>query len=238
MADRFPAFLSASSIKDKGFDEDGPKIGSAHLLAKTGAGYAVRPHEELASILLGRTFDQERSVSGLAAVARALNKGDIALADDLNDAIQLLVHGAKALHVGYYLDHRDLEKKALKTIRRAIDSIDAISPCGRDVLLPLLDHRDEGVRVVAAAGVWQSHPDLAIPLLEKIELCSITEAGPLAMTVLLFDGRKNPCGSDPRFPSLYEDENGVYRWHEEAFQSEMLERGLRRDEIARARRRT
>ena len=73
MADRFPAFLSASSITDKGFDEDGPKIGSVHLLAKTGASYAVRSPDELASILSGRTFDQERL--GLAAVARALNRG-------------------------------------------------------------------------------------------------------------------------------------------------------------------
>ena len=137
--------------------------------------------------------------------------------DSLDEMVARFVHGARTLHVGYYLDIRAVERKGLKIIGIAARQIDATSPEGRDLLLPLLDHDEEGVRVVAAAALYQSHTERAIAVLQHVDRFGITEASGLAMKILMFHGRLNPCPSDPRYVGLYEDENGVDHLGDQAF---------------------
>ena len=136
---------------------------------------------------------------------------------DLSDAIQLFIHGAKTLHVGHYLDSRAMERKGLKIIDTAAEMIDTKSQTGREPLLPLLEHPDEGVRTVAAGALWQSHTDVARKVLERVKDTSIGEAGGVAMKILMFHGRSNPVRSDPLYEGLHDDENGINCWSDPAF---------------------
>ena len=64
-------------------DAEGPALGPIRLLAKTAAGFAPRPVTELNEALgnaFGRPVDAAGLLSGLGAVARALNEGDLARA--------------------------------------------------------------------------------------------------------------------------------------------------------------
>lgn len=120
----------------------------------------------------------------------------------IGDALETFAKGATTLHVGCYLDNVPLQRKESQIVADAVKVIDAASATGRDVLLSFLDHGDEGIRVTAAGGLWQIHPEIVIPLPETMERLSITEAGQTAMLMLMTKGRINPCGSNPRFPNL------------------------------------
>ena len=141
---------------------------------------------------------------------------------DVHEAVELFIRGAKTLHVGYYLDVRALEKNGIGIIGRAARAIDAACPTGRDPSLPLFEHREEGVRTVAAAALWQSHRERAISVLPHVDLYGLTEAGGLAMKILMFQGRFNPCPSDPRYAHLCEDKTHLGRWLNLDFRDRVL----------------
>jgi hypothetical protein len=127
-------------------------------------------------------------------------------------ALADLIEGAKIRHVGRFMDDLPMQDRGIDLIRDAAQLIDRHSPNGRDVLLPLLSHEDPAVQVTAAGGLWQSHPDRAIPVLEHLKLYCSTEAGDTAMLMLFSNGQMNACGSDPRYPSLYGDEANAIPW--------------------------
>lgn len=139
---------------------------------------------------------------------------------EIDAAVDLFVHGAKTLSVGHYLNDNRISLKGLTILRKAAGALDEL--CGRDPLLRLLDDPNDFVRTVAAAGVWQSHTERARAVMEDVQRLSITEAGMLACTILLFHGRHNPVSSDPRYMGLHEDENGVDQWHDPAFRGRAL----------------
>jgi hypothetical protein len=139
---------------------------------------------------------------------------------DIEAAVDLFVRGAKTLSAGSYLDNNELCLKGLSIIRDAVETLDAAN--GRDPLLRLLDDPNDFVRTVAAAGLWQSHTARARGVIEHVDRYSITEASMLAMKILMFHGRYNPVGSDPRYASLYEDENGVDCWQDLALRVRAL----------------
>ena len=70
----------------------------------------------------------------------------------IRDALEAFEKGAKTFLVGIYLDNVPSQKKEIKIVAGAVKVIDTASATGRDVLLPRLDHADEGVRVTAAGG--------------------------------------------------------------------------------------
>lgn len=65
--------------------------------------------------------------------------------------------------------------------------------------------------------MWQSHTQRARQIIEDVKRRSITEAGMLALKILMYHGRYNPVVSDPRYMGLHEHENGVDQWHDPAF---------------------
>ena len=74
------------------FDADGPKIDGAHLLAKSSQGFVPRAREKLDEILRKRVegpFESKHMHERLAAIARAMNAGDIALAAIATSQLQL-----------------------------------------------------------------------------------------------------------------------------------------------------
>jgi hypothetical protein len=130
----------------------------------------------------------------------------------IDAALRLFVIGAQIQHFGYYLDDPKMQVRGLELTARAIGLIDGTSSVGRDALLPLLSHKAPAVQVTAAGALWQSHTDLALPLLRKIELTAMIDAGDTAMWLLFSNGQINACGSDPRHPSLYSEEANARPW--------------------------
>ncbi len=127
--------------------------------------------------------------------------GDTAL--DIAEALEAIMKGAGIQHTGDFFHDEEMTNKGLDMIAAAIGVIDAKSPTGRDVLLPLLDHRDANVRVTAASGLWQSHHERAVAVLKEIEETCETEAGLTAAMVLVTKGKLSSCGPDPRFEASF-----------------------------------
>ncbi len=122
---------------------------------------------------------------------------------EIAEALNALIKGAEIQHLGDFFHDNKMTNRGLEMIGDAIDLIDARSPVGRDVLLPLLDYPDVNVRVTAAGGLWQSHHDRAVAVLQDIEDTCHTEAGMTAALVLVSKGTMAACGSDPRFKVLF-----------------------------------
>jgi hypothetical protein len=75
----------------------------------------------------------------------------------------------------------------------------------RDILIPLLTHKDPSVRVTVASALLMSKPDLALPVLRDLAMNCPTIAQQSAASVLschefLGPGVMSICRPDPRFP--------------------------------------
>jgi hypothetical protein len=90
------------------FDEDGPSIGPVRLLKRTESGWTPRSAQEL-DFIFDRTLERETEFTGkmrgLNAVARALNKGDMAHAMLVTLFTDLpALNGEAALHCAVVAD--------------------------------------------------------------------------------------------------------------------------------------
>jgi len=76
--------------------------------------------------------------------------------------------GAILKHVGHLLENEEIELAGFDQYKEALRKLEAKSPAGRDVLLPLLGDPDSGVRSVACAHLIKRHTDLVMPILDEI----------------------------------------------------------------------
>jgi hypothetical protein len=76
--------------------------------------------------------------------------------------------GAILKHLGHLLENEEIELAGFDQYKEALRKLEAKSPAGRDVLLPLLSDPDSGVRSVACAHLIKQHTDLVMPILDEI----------------------------------------------------------------------
>ena len=126
---------------------------------------------------------------------------------EIEAALAAVAEGAKLRHVGLFLVDTDMQSRALTIIAHAVAVVDRLSPTGRDVLIPLLRDATVSVQVTAAGALWQSHPDLALPVLRHWQFQTGSEVGDTAMWLSFSNGQINACGSDPRRDYLYDAPN-------------------------------
>ena len=117
---------------------------------------------------------------------------------ELDAAVTAVADGAKLRHIGLFLVDTDMQSRALAIIARAVAIVDRLSPIGRDVLIPLLGDATASVQVTAAGVLWQSHRDLALPILRHWQLETGSEVGDTALWLSFSNGGINACGPDPR----------------------------------------
>jgi hypothetical protein len=95
------------------------------------------------------------------------------------------------------------KSKQMRT-SEAADFIDKHSPNARDILLPLLQSKEDSVRITAASALTASHPKLARSVIDHVHQTSITEAFTSAAGILTFhdvcgDYISALCKPDPRY---------------------------------------
>ncbi len=119
---RSEAILGSASNGGAGFDEFGPKLGTAYLLGRTATGFAPQSRHLLERVV-GQVFegftDYDRLGAGLAAVARVMDKGDLALAAIMTGRLPIPMltpaHVARAIDAGFLhadFPHADVLRKA------------------------------------------------------------------------------------------------------------------------------
>ena len=88
--------------------------------------------------------------------------------------------GAKLSHVGALLESEDIQQQAFAMHKGALAKLEALSPLGRNVILPLLSDPDPEIRVIACAHLVTRHPQLVLPILGEIIEERWTEAAQAA----------------------------------------------------------
>ncbi len=76
--------------------------------------------------------------------------------------------GAKLAHIGALLQSEEIERQAFAIYKGALAKLEALSPLGRDVILPLLEDPDPEIKVTACAHLVTRHPRLVMPILEEL----------------------------------------------------------------------
>lgn len=110
-------------------------------------------------------------------------------------ALTAFVEAAKLHALGINIDDRKMQNKGCDRLRAAKNTIEKHTG-SYDLLLPLLEHENEGVRFNAAFTLIDDHYDLAIPVLRALDDTSPTNMGTSGAMVLQMYGEWN-SGSGP-----------------------------------------
>jgi hypothetical protein len=125
--------------------------------------------------------------------------------EDREGAIEAFKAGAKLHHKGILFSDDKMTLAGLVLSSDGVDYIDKHSATARDVLIPLLYHPDDDIRVTAASALIASHHDRALAVIHHIRDTCWTEAYGSASQILRFKKVfKNYvmglCTPDPRYP--------------------------------------
>jgi hypothetical protein len=122
----------------------------------------------------------------------------------LEGAVEAIIDGARLHHLGCFLEKQKLQCHGIEKIDEGMKVIDEEFPEKRDILIPLLEHKDPSVRVAIASALLVSRPELALPVLNDIADNCITIARRTAGIFLDFHNIFGPgimsiCRPDPRY---------------------------------------
>lgn len=125
--------------------------------------------------------------------------------ETLDEATAAFIEGTRLFHLGCLLQSQKKMLGGLDRINEATDFIDEHSQNGRDILLPLLQSKEDSVRIAAASALIVSHTKIARSVVDDIHQNCITEARISAINILVTyetfgDYISGLCKPDPRYP--------------------------------------
>ena len=118
-----------------------------------------------------------------------MDKNPVPTGDEtIHDLLEEFRSGAKLKHFGDFLENEEVTLAGFAQFKNALRKLEAKSPAGRDVLIPLLNDPDSSVRAIACAHLITRHTDLVMPILDELIQEWGTEAASSARnTKMLFD---------------------------------------------------
>lgn len=112
------------------------------------------------------------------------------LNEEVAHALVAFVDASKVHAMGLFLRDTKIQGNGCDGIRKATKIIEKHTG-NLDLLMPLLEHSDPGVRLNASLQLIDDHYDLVLPVLHNLDETCVTEAASSAAMILQMYGEPN-----------------------------------------------